>query len=134
MVFLFTSPTTGYILISIPCFGSTGLHKKYVRDFQSSQSHRFVSAALLCSRSFPAVCGGDVRTVAAGVGCGGCLHRPPTLSVSRFPAVPQLWSVVHVCTHWHFLLPNVRPSFPPHWPNHPDSLPLILTSSRLEEV
>lgn len=96
---------------------------KYVSVFQSS--HSLISLPPLCSRSFPAVCGGDVRTVGAGVGCGGCLHRSPALcSVSRLPAVAQLWSILHVCPRWHLLLPPGRPPFPPHWPNHPDSLPL----------
>lgn len=100
---------------------------------RASQSHLFASSVLLCTRSFPAVCGGDVCPVGAGVGCGGCLHRPPALySVSKLPVVPQLRSVLYVCSCWHLLLPSGWPSFPPDRPNHPDSLQLTLTSSSLE--
>lgn len=100
---------------------------------RASQSHLFAPSVLLCTRSFPAVCGGDVCPVGAGVGCGGCLHRPPALySVSKLPVVPQLRSVLYVCSCWHLLLPSGWPSFPPDRPNHPDSLQLTLTSSSLE--
>ncbi|XP_056287790.1 transmembrane protein 182 isoform X3 [Pseudoliparis swirei] len=59
--------------------------------------------------------------LASGVGCGGCLRRPPALyTVSRLPAVPQLRAVLHVRPRRHLLLPPGRPSLPPHWPNHPD--------------
>lgn len=81
------------------------------------------------SRSFPAVCGGDVRAVAAGLGCSGRVRGPPALhSVSRLPAVLHLRTLFHVRACWHLLLPPSWPPLPPHWPNHPDSLSLMSVS------
>lgn len=88
-----------------------------------------VCLSFLCARSFPAVRGGDVRTVGAGVGCSGCLHSPALNSVWKLQAVSQLWAVLHVCPCWHFLLLSGWPSFCPHWLSHPDSLPVTLTNS-----
>lgn len=79
------------------------------------------------SRSFPAVCGGDVRAVASGFGCGGRVRGPPALhSVSRLPAVRQLRPLFHVRPCRRLLLPPGWSPLPPHRPNHPDSLPLML--------
>lgn len=93
-----------------------------------------ILTASLCTRSLPAVCGGDVRTVDTGVKCGGCLRSPPARGgVSGLPAVPHLWSVLHVCPHWDLLLSPGRTSFPPDWPSHPDTQSLTSVSGSLEE-
>uniref|UniRef100_A0AAQ5XNG0 Transmembrane protein 182 n=1 Tax=Amphiprion ocellaris TaxID=80972 RepID=A0AAQ5XNG0_AMPOC len=111
----------GFFIICAAPFASHHLYKTGGGLFLTS-----VSCLYLYSSSVPAVCGHHVHTVGAGVGRCRRLHRPPAFfSVSGLQSVPHLRSVLHVRPRWHLLLPPVRPSFPPHWSNHPDSLPLI---------
>lgn len=86
-------------------------------------------------RSVPAVCGGDVRAVASGFGCGGRLCGPPALhTVSKLPVVSQLRPLFHVCPCRHLLLPPRWSTLPPHWPNHPNSLPVTSLGSPWKQI
>lgn len=114
-----------------------------IKDFYLSNSNCCVGISVLDHnvsfnppppRPLPAVCGGDVRAVGAGVGRGGALHRAPALhSVCRLPALPPLRAVLHVRSRRHLLLLPGRPPLPPHRPNHPDQLQLNSPSSRLDD-
>ncbi|XP_077393487.1 transmembrane protein 182 isoform X2 [Festucalex cinctus] len=81
---------------------------------------------VICAAPFASHClyktGGGFFLVSA-VGRGGRLRGFPAFRhVSRFPAEPQLRTLLHVCSHRHLLLSAGRPPLPPDWPKRQDPL------------